>query len=313
MRMSAVATHEIGRLSGPVDLLICACGYESRAIQVAQLTANRAKRKIALGFHAQRVLSYEANRTWFQEHDFQVEDVTDVRFGTVVAEAIQTLVDGAETARLVVDVSCMNRARLAKLVLALRAASGRRLEVDFAYNIAAFSPPSEEVAPTSVAEPVTPEFSGWTLNPEKPPAAVLGLGYEQSRAIGIVDHLEINNAAWAFIPKSPIPEYSVSVDVANESLYSMLQTEGRRLYYEVMDPGALFRELNALLDLLKQMYNPILIPFGPKIFALTGLLVASFHEDIGVWRVSSGLLEEPVDRAPSEYTAVLHAEFAADV
>jgi hypothetical protein len=311
MRMSAVATHEIGRVTGPVDLLICACGYESRAIRVAQMVADRAQRKIALGFEAQRVLCYETNKRWFQENGFQVEDVDDVRFGSLIAEAIQALVGDGDAARLLVDVSCMNRARLAKLVLALRAAAGRRLEVDFAYNIAAYSAPSEEVAPTSVAEPVTPEFSGWTLQPEKPPAAVLGLGYEQSRAIGIVDHLEINNAAWAFIPKSPIPEYSISVDLANESLYSMLQTEGRRLYYEVMDPGALFRELNALVDLLKQMYNPIVIPFGPKIFALTALLVASLHEDIGVWRVSSGLLEEPVDRAPSEYTAVLHAEFVA--
>jgi hypothetical protein len=57
--------------------------------------------------------------------------------------------------------------------------------------------------------------------------------------------------------------------------------------------------MNSLVDTLKPHFNTILIPFGPKLFALMSLLVATLHDDVGVWRVSSGTLEAPVSRKPS--------------
>lgn len=309
MNLSSVSTQSLHDEVKPIDLFLCACGYESRAIYVASEVSSHAKRKIALGFAAQHEHRYEQNKQWFQSKGFEVSDISDEDYERVLAHIIGDVCKSTRAPHIIVDISCMNRARMARLVRAFQIADAESLEVSFAYNLAEFSAPSEEIAPTSVAEPVIPEFSGWTSYPEKPPAAIIGLGYEQSRAIGIVDHLEINNAAWAFVPRGPIDDYSMSVDLANGSLFQMIGVEGRRLYYEVMDPSALFRELNALVDLLKQIYNPILIPFGPKIFALVSLLVGCIHQEVGVWRVSSGILEPAVDRAPSVHTTVLKTVF----
>ncbi len=310
MNLTSVSTQNLSDETEATDLFLCACGYESRAIYVASEVSRNAKKKVALGFAAQHEHRYEQNKRWFQGEGFEVTDIADEDYEKVLANVISDLCESTRSPQIVVDISCMNRARMARLVRALQIADVESLVVSFAYNLAEFSAPSEDIAPTSVAEPVIPEFSGWTNYPEKPPAAIIGLGYEQSRAIGIVDHLEINNAAWAFLPRGPIDDYSMSVDLANGSLFQMIGVEGRRLYYEVMDPSALFRELNALVDLLKQIYNPILIPFGPKIFALVALLVGCMHQEVGVWRVSSGVLEPAVDRTPSVHTTVLKTVFS---
>ncbi|MBM0105885.1 hypothetical protein JM946_14230 [Steroidobacter sp. S1-65] len=312
MPLKTASTQQFENIPASVDLLLCACGYESRAIHVASRASTLARRKLAFGFDSQHELYYEQNKAWFQSQGFVVRDVSDTEFDLHIQQAISDACVATATPMVVVDVSCMNRVRLAHLVNALNSSTANVIDVMFAYNLAEYSAPSLDEAPTSVAEPVIPEFAGWTTYPERPPAALIGLGYEQSRAIGIVDHLEINNAAWAFIPRGPIDEYSTSVDTANQSLFDMIHVDGRKILYDVMNPASLFREVNSLVELLKQIYNPILIPFGPKIFALVSLLVASLHGEVGVWRVSSGTMGKATERAASSYTTVLRTTFQRD-
>ena len=185
------------------------------------------------------------------------------------------------------------------IIDAIRSLETRDVFVTFRYSIAEFLPPTEDTAPTVTVEPVIPQFAGWTTRPDRPPAAIVGLGYETNKAIGIVDHLEINNATWAYYPLGPVPEYYQQVLQANQSLLNIIQADGRCQPYDLSDPAQLFHEMNYLVDTLKPHFNTILIPFGPKLFALAALLVATLHDDIGVWRVSSGTLESPVSRKPS--------------
>lgn len=304
MGITAVSTQQFAQIPKRIDLLLCACGYEGRAVAVAEQLAQTAATKIAVGFRTQQEVRYDENAAWFRKNGFQLIDVSDAEYEQTVRGAFRVMREMTGGFTVVVDISCLNRVRLARLVRALEELEAEG-EVFLAYNLAKYSPPAEDLEPTSVAEPVIPEFAGWTNYPERPPAAIIGLGYEPSRAIGIVDHLEINNAAWAFVPQGPIGEYSATVDAANRSLLEMISVEGRWMCYDVMNPGALFHELNALAASLKQIYNPILIPFGPKIFAAVALLVASMHDGIGVWRVSSGTLQSPVDRRASEHTTYL--------
>ena len=312
MRVSSIHTGALGDVPKKLDLLICACGYETRATYVADQLVIEAEGRIALGFSAQQELQYAANRAWFIAAGFELLDVDENGFSLAVRDALRTIVSLDHPLHVAVDISCLNRSRLARLVTELAAVASTAMEVSFIYCIAKYSPPVSDMSATSVVEPVTAEFAGWTTYPDRPPAAVLGLGYEESRAIGIVDHLEITNATWAFVPVGPIAEYSESVDAANSSLYAMIGVQGRRIAYEVTDPASLFRELNSLIELLMTRYNPIIIPFGPKVFALVSMLVATLHEEVGVWRVSSGVRERPSDRLPSEHVTVLHVRFQPD-
>lgn len=287
-------------LSG-TDIFIAACGYEQRAIYLSKRLAKDASKRIAIGFTEQQVLDYQENKKWFAENDFEFCDVDDDKFREVFRNKISSLEVTRRGIKVFVDISSFNRFRLAEIVDALRSSTYEQVEVRFGYSIAAYTPPVEDSSPTVVVEPVIPQFAGWTTRPDRPPAAIVGLGYEPNKAIGIVDHLEINNATWAYYPVGPIKDYFTSVRTANQSLLNIIQSDGRCQAYDLDDPAQLFLELNSLVQSLKSQFNVVLIPFGPKIFALLTLLVATLNEDVGVWRVSSGLLETPVCRAASEH------------
>jgi hypothetical protein len=292
-----------------LDLLVAACGYESRAVYVSQAFHRMAKRKVALGFDSQQELCYMENRDWFKKQGFELAELSDPGVLDWGRQLMREVSQCASAPNITIDISCLNRLRLADLVTSLQALDVSRATFTFAYNIAEFTEPLKVLGPTSIAEPVTPEFAGWSTAPERPPAAIIGLGYEYSRAVGIIDHLEINNAAWAFTPVSPISNYLASVDTANRSLLEAIRIQGRAVKYDVLDPASLFRELNTLVGGLLELYNPIIIPLGPKIFALCSLLAATLHPELGVWRVSSGILEAPVDRRPSPHTTAVRAVF----
>lgn len=297
--------------SADVDVFIAACGYEGRARAAAQEFGNEAKKKLAIGFTSQRELEYEANRQWFESTGFDLIEVSDAAFRDRIDKYFLACVAKGGVRSVEVDISCFNRFRLAHLVDALRSLPGKEITVTFRYSIAEFTPPMEDTAPAVTVEPVIPQFAGWTTRPDRPPAAIVGLGYEPNKAIGIVDHLEINNATWAYYPLGPIPEYYQRVLEANQSLLGIIQADGRCQPYDLNAPATLFHEMNSLVDTLKPHFNPVLIPFGPKLFALVALLVATLHDDVGVWRVSSGNLEAPVSREPSGHTVSLSVIFRA--
>ena len=309
LRLATVTSAQLPREQDEFDLLICACGYETRATNAAQRIASTFLTKIAIGFKDQREIEYDSNKLWFKDNAFNVVEPDDSSFREALKVAIADAFIDRLHVRIVVDISCFNRFRLAQLVDHFRSLRQDSASIHFVYSLAEYAAPAESTAPTTIAEPVSPEFAGWRSSPDKPPAAVIGLGYEANRAIGIVDYLEIDNAVWLFSPVSPIGEYATSVDTANESLFESIAPEGRRQYYDVLDPASLFRELNTLIVLLKNKFNPILIPFGPKIYALAALLVACEQEEVGVWRVSGGIREAASDRLASPYLTILHATF----
>ncbi|MBR0565770.1 hypothetical protein J5J83_06540 [Azoarcus sp. L1K30] len=295
-----------------VDIFIAACGYEGRAIDASKRFHNQAKRKLAIGFALQQELEYGRNKEWFESAGFEFVEVSDDNFRETINQYLRQSKPEQDTFAVEVDISCFNRFRLAHLVDALRSLPSQEVKVTFRYSIAEFTPPSEDTAPTVKMEPVIPQIAGWTTRPDRPPAAVVGLGYEPNKAIGVVDHLEINNATWAYYPLGPIPEYYQRVLEANQSLLGIIQADGRCQPYDLNNPAQLFKEINSIVDMLKPHFNIVLIPFGPKLFALVTLLIACSHDDVGVWRVSSGSLETPVDRKPSGHIISISVIFRAN-
>lgn len=291
------------------DIFIAACGYEQRSTYLSKMLAAEANVKVAIGFTEQRVLDYCENNRWFTENGFEFYDVDDKSFQATFSRMFIALEELGRGIKVFVDISSFNRFRLAEIVDTLRSLKCERVDVRFGYSIATYTPPVEDSTPTVVVGPVTPQFAGWTTRPDRPPAAIVGLGYETNKAIGIVDHLEINNATWAYYPVGPIKDYFMSVRAANQSLLNIIQSDGRCQAYDLDDPAQLFLELNSLVQSLKSQFNVVLIPFGPKIFALLTLLVATLNEDVGVWRVSSGLLETPVCRVASEHVVAFDVTF----
>src|SRR5687767_8947217 len=70
------------------DVLIVACGYESRATHFARLLQNCARRKVALGFHEQQELAYATNREWYRSNGFEFEEPSDTTFRTALEAVV---------------------------------------------------------------------------------------------------------------------------------------------------------------------------------------------------------------------------------
>jgi hypothetical protein len=192
----------------------------------------------------------------------------------------------------------MSRTRLAAVVVEAYNYCSERdsVVVDVLYAPAAFAKPPTHEPPVAVSEAAAPEIAGWWSDPGTPAAVIVGLGYEVGKAVGALEYFE-PGAAWAFVPSGDDSRYDQEVDKANRTLWSFVPKPGR-LPYKVMRPFECLQALESLTNGLTATYRPILVPFGPKIFAVCAVLVGLQHQpDVAVWRISSGELEKPIDRS----------------
>jgi hypothetical protein len=293
-------------LSEGYDLFFACLGFETRARSVSEDFTPRAGRKVACAFPDRHVLAFRDNHWAFERLGFEIEEVEDDRFeewfGAVVGRLKHM---DSEPFRVLIDLSSMSRYRLAVAIDLLR--KGGAFTVDFVYRLAEFTPPPVKPGPNVHVGPVCDAFAGWSTEPEKPPVAIVGLGYEENRALGALEHIQASEA-WLFRPKSSIAKYDMVLSKANRSLLENSRRE-RVFDYFVETPFDCFVILELLLSRLRQNASPLVFPFGPKIFALCSLLVAALYDDVAVWRVSAGAFEKAIDRCPSIVTCGLRAEF----
>jgi hypothetical protein len=67
--------------------------------------------------------------------------------------------------------------------------------------------------------------------------------------------------------------------------------------YPLSKPLDTFVQLESFVFGITRTHNLIVLPFGPKLFALCAMLVGMVHPEVAVWRVSGG--EDRIDREPS--------------
>jgi hypothetical protein len=269
-------------------------GYEQRSTFAAQRRINQTGKRVAIGYYDCHLFSYDKNKEWYQSEGIEILECLRGDFRQCVSDVISGVLSCIQgPIRILVDISSMDRYRLATLVDLFRLKGGdAEINVDFVYCLAEYSPPPDLTALNRHVGPVTPQFAGWWTEPDKPTVTVVGVGYEQDKAVGAIEHVQPAEI-WLFYPHSPVAEYTAALKKANASLVGVTK-QGRILAYEVDRPYDLFAKLESLVAGLESRANCILLPFGPKIFALAALLVACIHEKSAVWRVSGG--EQPVDR-----------------
>ncbi|MBX7133229.1 MAG: hypothetical protein K1X67_11180 [Fimbriimonadaceae bacterium] len=278
----------------PIDLFLTTLGYESRSGEIARTVDSSAKRRIAIPFNSNQVLGFEANRSYFSKNGYEIPEVPEASFGESVALALLEIAKERPAPRVCVDVSCMTRERMAKVVLACLAHPGP-MELELLYGLAAFQRIKEDDAPTLYHGPVLNEFAGWTRYPEVPSFAILGLGFEGNRLLGTLDHLEPSE--WrAFLPLGADRRFEREVARRNDALL----TGTKPMWisrYDVRSPNRLLAQLLSLLGGLVTHRSVVVLPFGPKVFCLASLLAsATLDFAVGVWRVSAAEAHAPIDR-----------------
>jgi len=304
-----VSLYRPDSLPAQYDVGIAAVGFEARARFVAENLHPDARIRLACAFPDRKVLSYQDNIDWYSRNGYKTEEVPDEPFGVWCGEVLRNIRQtGSGQLRIWVDISSLSRFRIAALVDTFRSFDATPvLHIDFLYSLAKSSPPPRGFVPNAHVGPVLPSFAGWPTDPDRPPAAIVGLGYEQDKALGAVEHIQAS-LVWLFKPLSSEAGYAEWQVDANKTLLEDVP-RGRQLEYPVEQPLDCFVKLESLIYRLAQTENVVMFPFGPKIFALNCLLVGCLHTTAAVWRVSPGTAEEAVQRFPNGEICGLSVRF----
>jgi hypothetical protein len=293
--------------SGPTGveygLLLGALGFEARASWAPLCLSHHALRRRAVAFDTRHLLSFDDNYVKYREAGFEIDEVSDDAFDAWCQAAIET----RRGSRIAVDVSSFSRRRLAAIVSAVVRVRDT-IDVDFVYSPAVYQPPPAESTPITVFGPVTGQFAGGLSANELPLFVAIGLGYEQDKAVGVLEHLEPADT-WAFAATGLDQRYDLAVFRANRGVRRLIPRE-RLVRYPIDRPRELVLRLEGLTYGSGSSFRAILVPFGPKLFALACILVAVAHApNVGVWRVSSGESGAPEDRRPSGQIVGLSVQF----
>ena len=273
------------------SLFVGALGYEQRASFIATKFRELFDHGVVTVLDEVLRYSFEANRAVF--HAIGVDEVgggdTGAREFFTSWHREHPGIDYAQFS-IAIDISSMTRSRLANIVLGLcdlSALAGEGISVDFLYAPGDYSPADGDDLITEISEPVTPEFAGWSENPDAPTSLVIGVGYESEKALGAVEYLDPAQI-WCFVPTGEDGRYDADVESANETMWRS-SPAAERIPYSVSEPESTFISLESLVYGLSRNSRPILLPFGPKIFALCTFLVGIVHSPrVIVWRVSGG-------------------------
>lgn len=277
------------------DVVICVLGPESRAINAIKKYYISGAKKFAVICGSEKILAYKENEDFFSLNDFEITSGEEIFH--LVKQFADTLTN--ETIRVKLDISCMPRYLMAEMVLHILGLKNfSKFELSFCYSLASYTAPIREVVPNEAIEPVHPSFSGWPSKQSLPTSLITGLGYEPDKAEGASEYLDPSEQ-WGFIPISPVLEFLPELEKNNHSLIARLSNEKRTVKYEIDQPSRTFGQLEIVISDLLNRSNPILLPFGPKIFFAICLIHSFRHPEVGVWHVTGETNEKPVDRCAS--------------
>lgn len=296
-------TIRLGELAAhPFDIAIAICGYETRSSHLFKTAEFQATRTVVLDYHSDGMLSYDANKAFYEaldDRDFiDIDDQLAARLRETLTHIGTQMEPEDALPRILIDISSCSRSVMAKLLLSIAETLPARAEVTCAYALSAFDTPPDGELPSHISEPVVGDLSGWSDDLSKPPCAVIGLGFEPGRALGCMDYLEIPEVR-LFMPFGVDPRFEQAVHNANAVLIT--EAGGQSvLPYEVLDPAATYEKMESLVYGLMPRFRPVIIPLGPKIFAALAMVLAvRMLPQICVWRTSSGTVGEIVDRKAS--------------
>ena len=202
---------------------------------------------------------------------------------------------------VMLDVSCMSRTVMAEVFQHLFSLAGAgKITVTVVYALAEFTMPPAHMPPNEDIRPVSAHFAGWPSTSSASTTLIVGLGYEKDKAEGACEYFDPSET-WVFTPRSPIREYDEQVSANNQELLARAARSDREVAYSVDDPEKTFGELVTVASSLLSRSNPLILPFGPKIFFAISLLVSLLYREVGVWLVTGDLEGMAVDHKASNH------------
>jgi hypothetical protein len=297
-RRIRIAPWEARRLAELKDAdayagVLVSVGYEPRSRAISAHLPNCPEYALAVEFPHQRTDSYFESLAWFRDNGFRISQAWDRQFISAMSHWLQDVL-AAGGNRLAIDVSSMSRPRIAAVAQTLTELPGHGdLTVDLLYAPAEFRPPGDLPPGVLSLAPVSQYFVG-LLQTRRVPQPLVGLGYEPFKAAGALESLEVRQPI-LYIPNGFDDRFKPEVLAANDGLIRSHE-QPETVEYFVAEPFELYALLEGQLQgLLSNGEAPVVIPLGPKLFALCACLAAAAHHPhVSVWRASFDLDEPAV-------------------
>ncbi|MFN0157617.1 MAG: hypothetical protein ACKVRP_06035 [Bacteroidota bacterium] len=288
---------DINQLPREFDLVIAASGFEKRASYIPQLLSGVERRKgIALGFMDRAILSRRRNDKIFGKLDYELVPA-DGNSGESMEIVLYQFFKGFDRKRaaVLIDYTSMTRNWYASALNFFRHSAFACDQVDLymTYAPSKYSPPQPPV-PNSVMEPIA-GFGRLEL-PNRKSALVVGLGYEQERALGLLEYVEPAKT-FAYYTDPAYDKRFVKTVLRNNRYFLNKIGIENTFAHPLGDLRTTESHLSSLCHGLRREYRVILAPLGPKPFVLLCLLMATKYPFLDVWRVSAGERSNTYDRA----------------
>jgi hypothetical protein len=254
------------------DTLVFAVGSEVRSIQLFEIFGSLPLRAAAYIHNHSSFLKERAGKA-VENRSIDFEIVGGSIFANGQSSAFRSFLSSSRS--ILVDVSCMSRTMMAELVLCLSEKRGAGCRVDFAYLPSIYSDPKMEYPKIRRIGAAAPQFSGFEFRPGDPVALVLGLGHEYGVSLGLMNQIE---------PRISVVFRSVGID----DRFSQAMAEANFDFQfppfnpalvdvDVTDPDVAFGVVESTIANLISDHRVLVIPGGPKIFAILAILSAFKH------------------------------------
>ena len=284
--------------SNNFDFGIFGLGFESRSITAFGKYGDHSRKNVVFGYDINTdKFSYQKNKVEFERFPTKVYELKDDEIIAILcAEIASSLTDTPIS--VLFDITVMSRHRLALVLCVLHEKLPKGSLISVVYSLSQFIKPPKDKTPIKYVREISEQLSGSLGDLSLPTSVVLGLGYEENKALGVSNLLDAG-FMYAFIPESPIVAFKDEVLRSNEDLLSTIPKDNI-FYYDVCSPYSTYLALRSLILAIQEHSRPLLVPLGPKILSsLSVILGLELHPNLPVWRVSSGHTETPVDRPPS--------------
>jgi len=314
MRFAGASQISFDDLKGKsFDGILVASGYERRATNIAaRISSGKSGKLLALGFKDRRVLSRPQNDGKFKDLGYKIIPASGGD-GMEISGLLNEIVSASSSAKpsILIDYSCMTRTWYAKILDLFRKSTFDCDDIDlyFAYSCSSFTPPPAAM-PNEFMGPI-PGFETLSL-PDKELALVIGLGYEEERALGLSEYVDAAETFAFYSEPALVQAFSKTVKRNNRKLITNIG-HAKLFAYPLADMERTSHLLASLCGGLMRNRRIILAPLGPKPFSLVCLIYAVANPDIEVWRVTSGQRAEPIDRKAWRKILVTEVKFTSEL
>jgi hypothetical protein len=292
------------------DVFLGCISYESRCLNVFSKTRRKQSYRIFLDRQDTSAVAQRSRKIASRMSEILkcADDLKEVEAGVFNELACRASTDEVPLA-ILLDISSMPRPYIAAVLSAIcSVADIRPIRLLVTYSLAKYTPPPSSISPNATVSPVHKKFAGWTDDPGKSVAAVVGLGYERHKAMGAVEYLQ-SSEWWLFLPLSAESKFRTQVNKHNKLLCEATPKD-RLFEYDLHSPLKTLVVLETLISSIKKSFKPALLPFGPKIFFFLSLITALVHPEASVWYVSGEADDPKIDRAASGHVIGLEIEFS---